>query len=101
MQFSAITPVAGEIRRIFFDAESHEEAVKIAAACNAGLEGEACRPVTPVPVAFGVQEARELLGGISRATIYAWLALGRLERVPNTRRLLVTRESIERAVQAG
>lgn len=100
-QYSAIIPVSGVVRRIWFDADSDNDARILAAHCNAGLEGEARRPDVPVPVAFGLKETRELLGGVSRATIYNWVALGRLERVPNTRRLLVTRESIERAARSG
>ena len=96
MQYSAITPVSGEIRRIFFEAADIEEARRIAAGCNAGLEGEAKRPEVPVPVAFNLREARALLGGISRATVYNWVAVGKLDRVPGTRKVLITRKSIER-----
>lgn len=98
-QFAAVIPFRGELRRVYFDAADAEEARGIAMACNAGLEGPAQRPEVPAPVAFSLNEARELLGGVSRATIYNWVALGRLERVAGTRRLLLTRESIERAAR--
>lgn len=97
MKYSAVIPVSGEVRRIFFDAADTDDARRVAASCNAGLEGAACIPEA-IPEAFGVQKTRELLGGVSRGTIYNWLALGRLDRVPGTRRVLVTRSSIERAV---
>ncbi len=100
MQYSAAIPVAGELRRIWFDAVDEDDARRVALACNAGLEGAAMRP-EPSRVAFNLQEARELLGGVSRATIYNWVAVGRLERVANTRRLLVTRESLERAARSA
>lgn len=100
-RWCAIVPVQGELRRIFYDAPDNAQARLIAAACNAGLEGEAHTP-NPAPAeaphAYGLQKARELLGGISRATVYNWLAVGRLERVPETRRVLITRSSLERAV---
>jgi hypothetical protein len=100
MQYSAVIPVDGELRRIFFDAADVDDARRTAIACNAGLEGEARRS-EPARIAYSLQEARELLGGVSRATVYNWVALGRLERVPNTRRLLVTRQSLERAARAA
>jgi hypothetical protein len=99
MQYSAITPVAGEIRRIFFEAADIDEARRIAAGCNAGLEGEAQRPEVPVPLAYNMKETQKLLGGISRATVYAWMKIGRLDRVGGTRKVLITLDSIERAVR--
>ena|GEM_PF-4600608 len=99
MQYSAITPIAGEIRRIFFEAADIDEARRIAAGCNAGLEGEAQRPEVPVPLAYNMKETQKLLGGISRPTVYAWLKIGRLDRVGGTSKVLVTLDSIERAVR--
>ena len=75
----------------------------VAASCNAGLQGEAFTPnpaPADLPFAYDQRKARELLGGISRATLYNWLAVGRLERVPDTRRVLITRQSLERAAAA-
>ena len=99
MQYSAITPVSGEIRRIFFEAADIDEARRIAASCNAGLEGEAQRPEVPVPLAHNMKETQKLLGGISRPTVYAWLKIGRLDRVGGTSKVLITLDSIERAVR--
>lgn len=101
MQYSAITPIAGEIRRLFFEANDIEEARRIAAGCNAGLEGEAKQPGLPPPIAFKLSEAQQLLGGISKGTIYNWLAVGKLDRVSGTSRVLVTRKSIERVAAGG
>lgn len=95
MHYAAVIPVKGELHRIYFDASDVEEARQVAIACHAGLEGEARRPESPAPVAFDMKEARSLLGGVSRATVYNWLAEGRLERVPGTRKVLITRSSIE------
>lgn len=96
--YLASVPVKGRLRRIWFDAEDEEDARVVAQHCHAGLEGPGERPKAE-QVAYGLKEARELLGGVSRATIYNWVAIGRLERVPQTRRLLLTRESLERAAR--
>lgn len=95
-EYAALVPVAGRLVRIHFDALDERDALNVAMACNGGLAPDSGEPVVPGPVAYDVQKARELLGGISRATVYAWLAVGRLERVPGTRRVLITRTSIER-----
>jgi len=95
-EYSALVPVAGRLVRIHFDAIDERDALNVAMACRGGLTPDAGEPVAPGPVAYDVKKARELLGGISRATVYAWLAVGRLERVPGTRRVLITRTSIER-----
>lgn len=64
MKYVAIIPVAGEVRRITFDAADPDDAKQVAAACHAGLEGEADPEHIPeaIPAAFGVQKTRELLG---------------------------------------
>jgi hypothetical protein len=36
------------------------------------------------------------MGGVGRTTIYKELVLGNLERVAGTRRVLITRKSLER-----
>lgn len=82
-----------------FEAEDADEAREIAEAWGIGVEGETREVATvaaPVPEAFNEKTARQMLGGISRATLWREMALGRLERVPNTRRVLITRASIER-----
>ena len=112
-EFAAMVPVGGRLVEIRFDALDERDALNIAIACGAGLISSEEQPnaSTPTavrrhyvrgdnralePVAFDITRAREILGGISRATVYSWLALGRLERVPGTRRVLITRSSLER-----
>ena len=48
------------------------------------------------PVALDVGSACRVLGNISRTTLYRLLVRGRLARLPGTRKVLVTRRSIER-----
>jgi hypothetical protein len=99
-RYCAIIPVRACLRRIFFDAADEDDARLVAASCNAGLQGEALTPnpaPAEPPIAYDQRKARELLGGISRATLYNWVAVGKLERVPDTRRVLITRSSLERA----
>lgn len=84
---------------MWFEAEDAERARAFAARCGAGLYDEAGSPGSPEalrPEAYDEKTARLLLGGISRTTLYRELALRRLDRVPGTRRVLVTRASIER-----
>jgi hypothetical protein len=112
-EFAAMVPVGGRLVEIRFDALDERDALSVAVACHGGLVPDGAVPSggaavpgwrlpsgrsAPEPVAFDITRAREILGGISRATVYAWLALGRLERVPGTRRVLITRSSLERAV---
>ena len=94
-EFFALVPVAGRLVRIQFGASDERDALNVAAACNGGLAPGGGEPIQE-PVAYDVKKARELLGGVSRATIYNWLAVGRLERVPGIRRVLITRTSLER-----
>ena len=99
-KFSGIYVADGEIRRVILEARDIAEARQLGAKWSIGIEGEAtgfsgeCPP--PVPVAYDEKTARYLLGGISRTTLYAELATGRLQRLAGTRRVLVTRQSIER-----
>jgi hypothetical protein len=94
--YSAIYPVDGALRRMWFEASSENEARGFAARCGAGLEGPANRATEEptVPEYYDAETACKLLGGISRTTLWKELAVENLERVPNTRRVLVTRESI-------
>ncbi len=97
--FAAFYALNGTIRRVYFEAQDDEEARALCAQWGAGLEGPATRPETktePLPAAYDEKTARKLLGGISQATLYRWLAVGKLDRVADTRRLLITRSSIER-----
>ena len=99
-RFSGIYVAGGELRRVILEARDLAEPKQIAAKGDIGIEGEAvgftgeCPP--PLPEAYDEKTARYLLGGISRTTLYAELATGRLQRLAGTRRVLVTRRSIER-----
>jgi hypothetical protein len=99
-KFSGIYVAAGEIRRVVYEARDITEARELAGKWGVGLEGEAaafpCDTPAPLPEAYDEKTARYLLGGISRTTLYAELATGRLQRLSGTRRVLVTRRSIER-----
>lgn len=92
----------GSIRRVTFEAIDLAEAREIAAPWAVGVEGEGggLLPPPELPHAYNEKESRRLLGGISRSTLYNWIAIGRLEKVPGCRRLLLTRESIERAARS-
>ena len=99
-KFSGIYVAAGEIRRVVYEAKDITEAKQLAARWGVGIEGEAVafsgESPPPLPEAYDAKTARYLLGGISRTTLYAELATGRLTRLSGTRRVLVTRRSIER-----
>ena len=98
-KFSGIFVTDGLARRMIFEAKDHDEAVKIAALWNVGVEGETSsmhEAPTPPPEVYDEKNARRLLGGISLSSLYRELALGQLERMPGTRRLLITRRSIEK-----
>lgn len=99
-KFSGIYVMAGEIRRIVYEAIDITEAKHLALKWGVGVEGEAVTfengSPPPLPEAYDEKTARYLLGGISRTTLYAELATGRLQRVSGTRRVLITRRSIER-----
>lgn len=99
-KYSGIYVAAGEIRRVVYEAKDIAEARELAAKWGVGIEGEATAfpgdSPAPLPEAYDEKTARYLLGGISRTTLYAELATGRLQRLAGTRRVLVTRRSIER-----
>ena len=96
--WEAIYTIDGGIRRIWFEAPGESEAKEIAKKCGAGLTGNSPRPVgtKPKPEVYDLDTTRELLGGVSRPTIYRQLKTGALERVPGISKVLVTRTSIER-----
>jgi hypothetical protein len=100
-QFSAVYVWNTEIRKIDFESASDEEAKNISAKWGFGLEGETrslrSDAVVPArPEAFDEETTRKLLGDISRSTLYRLILRGKLNRVPATRKVLVTRRSIER-----
>lgn len=99
--FSAIFIKNGNIRRITFEAPNLSEAQSLAAAMGCGLEGAISAPSINKPhevqqKAYDEKTARQMLGGISRTTLYRLLLRGKLERVKDTRKVLVTHRSIER-----
>jgi excisionase family DNA binding protein len=50
---------------------------------------------------FSVQDTAEILGGISKWTIYAWIKQGRLRRVKLGSRTMVTQSEINRIIAEG
>ena len=100
--YRAVYVAKSSIRKVTFEAFSLDEAQCLAAVWGFGLEGEVCgegnnaygHPVGPE--AYDVTKACRILGDISRTTLYRLLIRGKLERLPATRKVLVTRRSIER-----
>ncbi len=101
--YSAICVDQGTIRRVWFEAADADTARAFCLRKDLGLEG----PATPVarmtpaneepqpePETYDAKTACRILG-VSLATLYRWLDDGRLRRVGGTRRMLVTRQSIE------
>ena len=98
--FSAVYTAGGIIRSMTFQAVDLAEATNFAAKWGVGVTGEIVAhggdaPLPP-PDAYPWPVAARQLGGVSRSQIYTWLTLGKLDRVPDTRRVLITRLSIER-----
>lgn len=58
-------------------------------------------PAESIPEAYDLPEAQKLLGGVSRSTIYRDVHKGLLNRVPGTRRVLITRKSIAARIQTA
>lgn len=103
-RFSATYSSNGISCRMTFEAADLEAARAQAARWGVGVEGEALETAASVapalPVAYDLPTACALLGNVSRATIYNWLVAGKLERVPESRRVLITRRSMERMAGA-
>jgi hypothetical protein len=101
-RFRAIYLAESSIRNVTFEALCLDEAKRLAAAWGFGLEGEVAEESTQLksnayaPEAFDVASACRILGDISRTTLYRLLLRGKLERLPATRKVLVTRRSVER-----
>lgn len=94
----------GQVRRMTFEATNSNEAQALASDWGVGVDGEVERKqaaAAEVPMAFDLAAVRRILGGVSRSQIYVWLTLGRLERLPGTRRVLITRASVEKFQQAA
>lgn len=96
--YAAVYTDLGYVRRIWFEAPSEEAARSFCVRCGAGLQGPAVRPAneSPPPAVYDIDAARALLGNVSRATIRREVIKGRLARVPNLRKVLITRESLEK-----
>jgi len=95
--FSAVYVDAGTVRRIWFESACDEAARAFCVRHGFGLEGPATRPSDslPPPAFYNEKSARTLLGGISRTSLYRELIRGNLIRVPELRKILITRQSIE------
>lgn len=99
--FSGLYVVGGTIRRITIEAENLDEARELASKWGVGIEGET-NALAPqlIPEAYDEEDARFLLGKISRTTLYRMLVRGDVDRLPGVRNVLVTRKSIERFCRA-
>jgi excisionase family DNA binding protein len=53
------------------------------------------------PRAYNQSDARELLGGISRTTLYRLISGGKIRAVKIGRRLMIPSDEIERVVSEG
>jgi hypothetical protein len=98
-RFSAIYIDAGTVHRMTFEATDINAAKVQAEKWGVGVDGEAPgteESAPPQAEAYDLATARRILGNVSRATVYRWLLLGELKRVAGTRKVLITRESIER-----
>ena len=96
--YTAVRIEDGETLRIWFEASMEEKAREYCRCINAGFEGRAGGPEireTPLPEAYNVETSCQILGGISPSTLYREIADGKLERFPGTRRVLITRASLE------
>ena len=91
------------IRAIEFEAKGPEDARAFAATHGFGLV--ATPPVaadrlqkstgTEEPAAYDLKKAQWLLGGASRTTIYRLRARGQLKQLKGTKKILITRASIQ------
>jgi hypothetical protein len=98
-RFSAVYIANGSARHMTFEAEDLNDAQQQAAKWGAGVEGETgdtAPATTALPEAYDLPTTRRLLGNVSERTIYRWLVTGELQRIPESRRVLVTRRSLER-----
>ena len=50
---------------------------------------------------FSVEEAAQLLGGLSKWTIHAWFSQGRLQRVKIGSRSMIKESELQRLIDAG
>lgn len=97
--FKAKRIVDGDLLELSFIAPNEDEARRHCSAVGYSFHGVTTvddgRARIPIRFAYPEDEARVLLGGISRSTLNRWLADGKIKRVPGTASLLVTHSSIE------
>jgi len=100
IRYAGVYIIDGVVRRIQFEANGPTQANELAVKWGIGVEGEATTvdATAPVAEAYDAKTACRMLGGISRKTLDREIILGYLDRVEDTRRVLVTRKSIERRV---
>jgi len=101
-RYSGVYTWNGSVRHVTFEAENFAQANDLAIKWGIGVEGEATAldAPQPVPEAYDVKTTCRMLGNVCRRTIDRDVALGLLERVEHTRRVLITRKSIEQRVRS-
>jgi len=85
---------------VFFKAKDRDTAMKTCKRLGLGLKGEAegfrTKQNSIEPVYCDSKTTMTLLGGMSRSTLHKELILQNLERVPGTRKILITLDSIKK-----
>lgn len=89
----------GQMRELRLEAETIEEARAVAAPWGVAITKEGvwgpAGTIPSEPFAYDEKTARRLLGGVSTTTLWRWVHQGYLARLPGTKRVLITRESVE------
>lgn len=108
-RYAGVYVTDGGVRQVTFEAASPDEAKQLAQKWGVGVTGEARETpasggASAIPEAYDEETAGKLLTGnpekpLSRSSLYRLVAVGALERVPGTRRFLITRSSLERYCQ--
>lgn len=100
--FLGLFVYAGQLRRVQFEASDASEASELARAMNVGLQGEAHPDVKQVePEVYDLATTQRMLGNVCRTTLWRWEMQGRLVRVPHTRKVLFSRDSVERCARTS
>lgn len=103
-KFAGIYIFNGQVRHMTVEATDEQEARSLGANPQPfGVQGEAMPCGSPAATASPVFDLREVtnLFKVSRGTVHRWLIEGRLERIPDIRKILITRESVERQAKAS
>jgi hypothetical protein len=96
----------GHTHLMSFAATNEEQALALGTKYDFAVNGEtvpfAAVAVTAEPELpyYNLEDAVKRLGNVTRQTIYKWCVTGRLERIPGTRKILITRASLERMHRA-